>query len=557
MTDDRDHTTAPPSPSSDVDGVGRADDAPAAEAAGREATAPVELAAPTPPSHEGANRATRDKPSDPPEARPDEARFAPRRDRAERSPSLGGALVAAIAAIALAPIGALVVVATHAPETAKPEVAKADPPPVLDVSAVAAALDAIDVEARRASETADALERRAVDAERGDRLRVVQKRIVLARDARRAAGQTGPALRGPFPIGELGDVSALGLSRARWLMSRDGVVVAPADVAAPVALAPAGREEEPAQVDATFDDVAVVLVRRCVPFEPYCLVDVEPKAASVRAPAVATAEARAALATIKPPTTTAAVTAPPSTPSPSGAPLVPLGVIAAVALGAGVFVARRAHALSGAVRQATSRLRAGASGRAATAPRHGLAELDALEAAIDEAHATMTSARDDSTSARQRERLTAIADALSRATSPAPESSTGRAPLGADDGDDVVTARLALAADGLIEALRAHALRTTLVLDEVEPAVSVLGPLAQRLLRLGRVAELPPAVADELASLGTAIGQKARAQHALASHKAELAPHAPQRRDVMVDAEALKALSDADAERLGAWRPLP
>ena len=63
----------------------------------------------------------------------------------------------------------------------------------------------------------DELAKQAVDGERGERLRLLGRAVAKAREVRRAAGQSGPQLRSPFPVDEL-DVAFAGFGPDRWLL---------------------------------------------------------------------------------------------------------------------------------------------------------------------------------------------------------------------------------------------------------------------------------------------------------------------------------------------------
>ncbi|EFX59944.1 hypothetical protein DAPPUDRAFT_280205, partial [Daphnia pulex] len=167
------------------------------------------------------------------------------RERAARA-MLGRGLAACVVVAVVVPALALLSVALEAP--APPSAPHVQAPAVASAPSVDVTPIERDIAALQEAWRSERL--RAVHAERGDRLRVLGRLIAKARDARRAAGQAGPDLRGPFPLTELGDVDVLGLGPDRWLLGRDGVVFAPAGVVAPPALATTGRDEEPLELAA-------------------------------------------------------------------------------------------------------------------------------------------------------------------------------------------------------------------------------------------------------------------------------------------------------------------
>ena len=409
----------------------------------------------------------------------------------------------------------------------------------VDATAVRAALDAATVQAEAARAAYVALHVRAVDAERGDRLRAVARVIARARDARRAAGQTGADLRGPFPASELGDLSALGLGETRWLIARDGALVAPAGVVVPAGLATTGRDEDPLRLDVD----GKTLVRRCVPNEGFCVVDVDVDVAVV-APIVDLTPIGAALAGAAPApvattTTTTTTTSTPSTPSKA-----PLLLMALLAIAAGAFVASRLVTVSTHLRRQGWRLR---GGRAADVDGSGIAEIRDLDAAIDD---VLKSLGDTASLAalqrHRRERVSLAAAALDDA-----RDRGGVPRLVAHDDDDAALASLIFSVNALLDVLDARATRFKLAVDDVSGAMKVLTPLAQRLMRLARLPELPTQAVDELNSLGTAVGQRARRGGALPAIVDEASRLAPASTDVLGRADALKPLPDADALRLG------
>jgi hypothetical protein len=380
---------------------------------------------------------------------------------------------------------------------------------------------------------------RAVHAERGDRLRILGRLIAKARDVRRAAGQAGPELRGPFPLAELGDVGALGLGPDRWLIGRDGAVFAPVGVTAPAALATTGRDEEPLEVSAQIGG-DVTLVRRCVANEGYCLVDVDRGAPS--APVVDLASLRTA-----PPTTVSKPVAPPSSLAPSTSPSPsrwPLLVAALFAVVVGGFTASRLLALSAQLRQLAFRLRHRQRRRSDV--DMVAEELNDLDRAIDEAFSGL----DDELAGvqqqqRRRERLQTIAATLDDA------ANRGGVPrLVALDDDDAALAALAFSVNALLDALDARALRFRIALNDLDDTTQILPAMAQRLLRLARHPQIPEAAVAELTNLGNAAGQRVRKLNTLAVLVDEVARLTPASSDLIARAAAVAPFAPDDARRL-------
>jgi len=491
------------------------------------------------------------------------------RERADRAPSLGGALALGVVGAAALPFAALVVLAVQGASTtsaassvaapaATPASATTAPAPGgPDPAALAAAIDAVEREARSAGEVTRKIVERAERAERGARVRATQKLIARARDARRAAGQSGPALKGPFPVAELGDLVDLELSPRRWLITRDGAVVAPVgvDSPAPSALATAGRDEDIASIPATVGGVASTLLRHCVPFEPWCLIDVAPVTPPPPAPAVDVTPLRALLAAgAAVATTTTTTTTTPTTPTepPPAAPTAPaagprpwpLLALGAIGLLLAVVVAARVRQLGTLLRGVTWRLRAGLAGRATpSATPAAFAELGALEAAIDEAFAAIArlSAVDEDQT-RRRGRLEAAVTALQEA-----RSHGGVPRLDADDADDAATARVVAAVNALLDTLDARHRRIAMAVTDAEGTLRLVTPLSQRLLRLARLDGLPPQAAEELNSLGTSLGQRARRPQVLPGLLQDLAPLAPPTASIVDVAAAVEPLGDEGA----------
>jgi hypothetical protein len=112
-----------------------------------------------------------------------------------------------------------------------------------------------------------------------------------------------------------------------------------------------------------------------------------------------------------------------------------------------------------------------------------------------------------------------------------------RLPLPGDDGNSALT-RVVVSANQLLDVLDQRGLRLWSHAQRAgHKKVAVLvAQLAQRLLRLARVPGLPPALVDELTSLGQAVGARARsldaeAGDALLDELARLAPRAPSHLD--------------------------
>lgn len=451
------------------------------------------------------------------------------RERAARA-RLGRGLAACVVVAVAVPTVALTSVVLESPSTSASVPAAAPaaaPAPTVDVAPIER-----DVAALQEAWRTERL--RAVAAERGDRLRILGRLVAKARDVRRAAGQAGPDLRGPFPLAELGNVDVLGLGADRWLLGRDGVVLAPAGVVAPPALATTGRDEDPLEVPAD----GVTLVRRCVPNEGYCLVDVDRGVPA--APAVDLSSLRAAANTPTPASAASSSSAPTSS-TPTRWPLV-VGALVAVVVGG--FVTSRLLALSAQLRQLAFRLRH-------RQRRRGDGELSAdelndLDRAIDEALAGL----DDELAAvqlqeRRRERLQAIAATLEDA------ANRGGVPrVVTTDDDDAAVAALAFSVNALLDALDARALRFKIALADLDDTAQLLPTIAQRLLRLARHPQLPPGAVEELTNLGTAVGQRVRKLGTLPVLVDEVARLTPASSDVMARAAAVAPFAPDDALRL-------
>jgi hypothetical protein len=534
--------------------------------------APDDVAgAPTAPSTPPDDAATASAPAPSPPAPPSTPLLP--RERAERGPGLGGALAVGVIVAAALPCAALVWLVARGPASSPTPAMTTSIAPVAttpttatttgapDPVALTAALAAVEREALAAGTATRALAERAERAERGARVRATQKLIARARDARRAAGQSGPALKGPFPVAELGDLGELELSSRRWLITRDGAIVAPTDAAGPrppAPLATTGREEDLASIPATVDGTAATLLRHCVPFEPWCLVDVVPATPPPVTPAVDLAALRALLTASPaasappsppPPTTTTttpspAPTATMTTGAPTSGPTWPLLALAGIGLVVAVAVASRLRQLGSLLRAVAWRLRSGLHGRgAAPVGPPALGELAVLEAAVDEAHAAVARlATVDDESARRRTRLEAVGTALQEA-----RTRGGVSRIDADDADDAATARVVAAVNALLETLDARHRRIAMAATEGEGTLRLVTPLSQRLLRLARLEGLPPQAADELTSLGTSLGQRARRPQVLPGLLEDLGPLAPPTSSIVDIAAAVEPLGDEGA----------
>ncbi|MDP2341673.1 MAG: hypothetical protein Q8O67_12010 [Deltaproteobacteria bacterium] len=472
-------------------------------------------------------------------------------ERARAGLALGSGLAVVVVVAVAVPCGALVherffqaapVVAVVVDPVAAPVVV------VVDVTAARAALEEVARGVAREGAAATALEQRAREAERGDRLRLLGRLVAKARDVRRAAGQAGPQLRGPFPVDELGDLGFAAFDDARWLMTRDGRILKPAPAppaATPeriAALTTTGREEEALVIEG-----APRLVRRCVAAEAYCIVDVEgPIAARASIDLAPLRQQIDALAKVSTP-----IAATPQAPSSSSSSSSPLLAGGAVALGLALafLVVARLRQIADAVVAAALRLRAGVAGRVSSAPAPMSAELGELNRAIDDAFAALgvrtegVVVDDD-----RRARLTAVADALDAARA---RGGVERVP--AVDADDAVTARIVQSANGLLDALDDRARRFKVLLDDAGDANSVLPSLAQRLLRLARVPGLAQPVVDELVSLGNAVGARVGGDQAfdvLQGEVARVAPGGNGPAERFATVGALRDLPPADIARL-------
>jgi hypothetical protein len=289
-----------------------------------------------------------------------------------------------------------------------------------------------------------------------------------------------------------------------------------------------------------------------VPLEPYCLVDVV-AAGPAGPPVIDTGRLAMAVADLEATVQAKAVPANAATvkaaPSSSRTPL-PWVLLMVAGLGAAVSVgvARRLLRLSSDVKRSTWRLQAALAGRARAAPAGLTAELTALETAIDEVIATIEShGAHQAERLHQRARLEGAVVVLGQA-----RERGGVERLLPDAADDAVTARLALAVDQLLDALDERARRFKLGIEEVDGTGRLLSPLAQRLLRVARLPDVPQTAADELTSLGNAIGQRSRKANALGSLMEELSRLQPGSRDAITDAAALRPLPHTDAIRLAA-----
>jgi hypothetical protein len=90
-----------------------------------------------------------------------------------------------------------------------------------------------------------------------------------------------------------------------------------------------------------------------------------------------------------------------------------------------------------------------------------------------------------------------------------------------------------------------------MAITEVEGTLRLVTPLSQRLLRLARVDGLPSAAVDELTSLGSSLGQRARRPQVLPPLMQDLAPLVSPTSSVVDVAAAVAPLGD-DGARLAA-----
>jgi hypothetical protein len=438
----------------------------------------------------------------------------------------------------------------------------------IDHAAIGAALDDVAQQATAAGGRVRALEERAMRAERVVRLRLLQKQIALARDARRSAGQTGAALKGPFPPDELGPLDALELSKQRWLVTREGELVAPASASPlpvqPSSIASATRDEDVASLPASIDGAAVVLERLCVPFEPWCLVDVRDATPAPIEPAVDVRSLRAALAAphgfasgAAPSTTPAtsrststSTSSPPTEPEPRR-PLVGI-LLALIGVGGVLGVAWYLRRLGSDLVALASTLRAGWRSQGRVERRDGagpatLPELASLQQAFEERIDDLERVGAQEVSAEwRRERLSAVVSTLEAA-----RRQGGVKRLTSDDRDDALLARVIVALNALLETLDARHRRVAMAITEVEGTLRLVTPLSQRLLRLARVDGLPSAAVDELTSLGSSLGQRARRPQVIPPLMQDLAPLVSPTSSVVDIAAAVAPLGD-DGARLAA-----
>ena len=408
-----------------------------------------------------------------------------------------------------------------------PVVATIDPS-APGVRAALAALDQVQQRVEQGAAAAVQLEQRAREAERGERLRQLGRVVARARDVRRAQGQSGPQLRGPFPVRELGDLSGFGLgAQTRWLVGRDGRALAPDDVTAAVltpelvaSLATRGRDEEPLVLPATIEGQQKTIVRRCLPAEGYCVVDVEGPV--LPAASVDLGPLRGSITELRSPTLIPGPLPSSSSSSSSSVPATsPWWALLAVGIGMGlaVVVVVRLRQVGGAVVGQALRLRSGLAGRPVAAGAALSAEIAELDRAVDAAFAALGLHADGvMVDDERRARLTAVADALDAA-----RTRGGLERVVPAAADDAVTARMVQSANGLLDALDERARRSRVLLDDVNAVGDVLPSLAQRLLRLARVPGLPQALADELSSLGNAVAARVGADSALDTLKSEAA----------------------------------
>lgn len=127
----------------------------------------------------------------------------------------------------------------------------------------------------------------------------------------------------------------------------------------------------------------------------------------------------------------------------------------------------------------------------------------------------------------------------------------GVARLEVDDRDDATTARVVLALNALLETLDARHRRIAMAMAEIDGTLRIVTPLSQRLLRLARVEGLPSNAIDELTSLGTSLGQRARRPQVMPALMTDLAPLVPPTTSVVDVAVAVAPLGE-DGARLAA-----
>ncbi len=436
-----------------------------------------------------------------------------------------------------------------------PALVDAGPEPGVDVSAARLALIDVERAIARAQAAAAQLELRAREAERGERLRQLGRAVAKARELRRGQGQSGPQLRGPFPLSELGwwggvDGSlspAKGANKdLRWVLDRDGALLGPDDVVPlgpdlRASLATSGHDEDPLVLRTTLDGQPATLIRRCVPAEAYCIVDVDaPTAVVVDIDVAALGRSIDALA--RPPRPAPA----PSPPPPSSA--AELWLALAIGAGLAVVVVVRLRRISGSIVGATLRLRGGLAGRPAPAPEPLARELHELEVAIDDVFSALGQGAGHAAVADdRRERLTMVAEGLDAA-----RGQGGVPRLPTNDADDALSARLVQSTNGLLDALDERTRRFKALLDDASDQNTVLPTLAQRLLRLARVQGVPPPLVDELTSLGNAVAARVGGDVALDLLQTELTrflPRGTSSDERLATVAALRDLPAADIVR--------
>ena len=426
---------------------------------------------------------------------------------------------------------------------------------VVDVTAVRRAVDAVQAEAARISAQSLQFEGRAREAERGERLRHLARVVADAGALRRVQGQVGPKLRATFAASELGDLQWLAVGPdTRWLLTRAGALVAPAESPPTAltadlveALATTGRDEEPLRLKRSIEGRPITLVRRCLPKEDFCIVDVDPL---LVLPSIDLAGLRQQVDALQQPSAPSPAAPPAPTPAPTPAPpLWPLPaplplVLVALAVAVGLGVALRLRKVAAAIVSAALRLRAGLGGRPVAAGAALTAEIDELERAIDAAlaavgvHADHLLVEDE-----RRARLLATADVLDAA-----KTRGGVERVAAATADDVVTARMVQSANGLLDALDERTRRLKVLVEDAGRATGnsnrVLAAAAQRIMRLVRLPGLAPAVAAELTSLGNAMGARVGPSTAFDALAAEMAPLMASSSGPLDQIETIAALRD-------------
>lgn len=204
-----------------------------------------------------------------------------------------------------------------------------------------------------------------------------------------------------------------------------------------------------------------------------------------------------------------------------------LGLLVALLLG-GALASRLTRSGS-LLTSATHRARALAAGRAGAAPLDVPREVAVLHGALDECAAALGDGRlrADAEQAR-RQRFAEVAATLDRAC----ERTSERVPR--DLEDEPATDAVVVAANRLLESFEARLLRWKSNVEVISEAPTdkraaavrervralagvplLLSNVAQRLVRVARVPDLPPKATDELVALGEALAARARTAQSL------------------------------------------